>query len=122
MEPLARTPDGISPPSYQPSWEPPSLFPRTDGSVQVWLRDQPESPRGGYWTLNTLGCHSAVAASLSSVLEPEGLIPPKYLLSPKACQGILRRAEKRGKALPPMLDAALRSRSTSAAAPDDLTP
>jgi len=28
-------------------------------------------------------------------------------LSPKACQGILRRAERRGKDLPPMLKAAL---------------
>jgi len=111
MEPSARTPDGISPPSYQPSWEPPSLFPRTDGSVQVWLRDQPESPRGAHWTLNTSGCHSADAVSLSSVLEPEGSIPPKYLLSPKACQGILRRAEKRGKALPPLLEAALKARA-----------
>ena len=31
----------------------------------------------------------------------------KYSLSPKACAGILRRAERRGKALPPMLKTAL---------------
>ena len=33
----------------------------------------------------------------------------RYSLSPRACQGILRRASKRGKPLPPMLEAALRS-------------
>jgi DNA (cytosine-5)-methyltransferase 1 len=33
----------------------------------------------------------------------------RYSLSPKACQGILRRASKRGKPLPPMLEAALRA-------------
>jgi hypothetical protein len=120
MEHSAATPDGISPPSYQPSWEEPSLFPRTDGSVRVWLQDRPESPRGGYWTLNTSGCHSAAAVSLSSVLEGEGSIPPKYYLSPKACQGILRRAEKRGKALPPMLEQALRSRAQDSAPPGPL--
>jgi hypothetical protein len=32
---------------------------------------------------------------------------PKYFLSAKACQGILRRAAKRGKELPPMLKEAL---------------
>ena len=32
---------------------------------------------------------------------------PKYSLSEKACIGILRRAEKRGKALPPILKEAL---------------
>jgi hypothetical protein len=30
-------------------------------------------------------------------------------LSRKACEGILRRAERRGKELPPMLEQALRS-------------
>lgn len=36
-------------------------------------------------------------------------MPQRYYLSPKACAGILRRAEKRGKALPAALAAALRS-------------
>ena len=45
--------------------------------------------------------------SLSDILEPSGNIPQKYYLSPTACQGILRRAESRGKALPPMLKDAL---------------
>lgn len=34
-------------------------------------------------------------------------IPQKYFLSARACQGILRRAENRGKSLPPALMAAL---------------
>jgi hypothetical protein len=45
--------------------------------------------------------------SLSDVLEPTGSVPPRYSLSKKACQGILRRAEKRGKALPQALHEAL---------------
>jgi hypothetical protein len=32
---------------------------------------------------------------------------PKYFLSAKACQGILTRAERRGKQLPPILKEAL---------------
>src|SRR6185312_12693242 len=48
----------------------------------------------------------AVASSLSDVLET-GDLPQRYFLSPKACAGILRRAEKRGKELPPALHAAL---------------
>jgi hypothetical protein len=46
---------------------------------------------------------------LSSILQADA--PPKYSLSPKACQGILRRAEARGKELPPLLKVALLSRA-----------
>ena len=50
--------------------------------------------------------HSGAAVcSLSQVLETE--VARKYFLSPKACAGILRRAEKRGKELPAMLREAL---------------
>lgn len=42
---------------------------------------------------------------LSQILEDSP--HPKYYLSAKACDGILRRAEKRGKELPPMLKTAL---------------
>ena len=48
---------------------------------------------------------------LSQILEENPL--PKYCLSPKACQGILRRAENRGKELPPMLKEALIRQSVS---------
>lgn len=47
----------------------------------------------------------AVESTLSSILEAN--VPDKYSLSAKACEGILRRAERRGKSLPPMLKAAL---------------
>ena len=43
---------------------------------------------------------------LSLILEPSP--PPKYSLSAKACRGILRRAERRGKKLPEILEKALR--------------
>jgi hypothetical protein len=48
----------------------------------------------------------AAVCSLSDVLET-GAVPQRYFLSATACKGILRRAEKRGKALPPSLAAAL---------------
>ena len=34
-------------------------------------------------------------------------MPEKYFLSARACEGIIRRAERRGKELPPMLKEAL---------------
>ena len=46
-----------------------------------------------------------VETTLSEILDLD--VPPKYNLSPKACIGILRRARKRGKDLPPMLKEAL---------------
>ena len=45
--------------------------------------------------------------SLFSILESSAL--EKYFLSPIACKGILRRAERRGKTLPPQLAKALLS-------------
>ena len=45
------------------------------------------------------------ASTLSQILM-EG-VPEKYYLSPKACQGILRRASSRGKTLPTVLQKAL---------------
>ena len=57
-------------------------------------------------TLNTGECPSAAREStLSQILEANA--PEKYYLSPKACAGIIRRAEKRGKTLPDMLREAL---------------
>ena len=67
---------------------------------------------GGCLTLNTSEFHSAaVACSLSDVVETSD-VPLRYCLSPKACAGILRRAEKRGRELPAPLDRALRSVSS----------
>ena len=47
----------------------------------------------------------AVESHLSQILEATP--HPKYSLSAKACQGILNRANRRGKKLPPMLQEAL---------------
>jgi hypothetical protein len=45
--------------------------------------------------------------TLSDVLESN--VSERYFLSKKACAGILRRAEKRGKDLPGVLRAALKA-------------
>ena len=64
---------------------------------------------GGCWTLNTSEWPSAAAVcSLSDTLET-GAVPQRFFLSAKACAGILRRSEKRGKELPPALQLALLS-------------
>lgn len=51
----------------------------------------------------------AVESTLSQILEVNA--PPKYYLSPTACQGILRRADKRGKELPKLLELALKAQA-----------
>jgi hypothetical protein len=62
----------------------------------------------GFLTLNTLEYPNAVEeSSLSDVLEMTGEHLLKYSLSAKAAQGILRRANKRGKVLPDQLQKAL---------------
>lgn len=61
---------------------------------------------GECWTPNTGESPSVVREStLSQILEDNA--PEKYFLSARACEGILRRAEKRGKKLPLMLWEAL---------------
>lgn len=49
------------------------------------------------------------ACFLSDVLEPIGSVPQRYFLSRRACAGILRRAEKKGKKIPAQLKEALTS-------------
>ena len=57
-------------------------------------------------TLSFGECPSVVVESrLSQILEDTP--HPKYSLSAKACAGILNRASRRGKPLPPELEAAL---------------
>jgi hypothetical protein len=63
--------------------------------------------RTEFWTLNGLESPSVVdVCSLSAILEI-GDVPQRYFLSAKACTGILRRAERRGKELPSQLRQAL---------------
>ncbi len=65
-------------------------------------------------TLSSSEFHSgAVASSLPDVLET-GDLPQRYFLSATACRGILRRAEKRGKALPEAMRSALEAVAGSA--------
>ena len=65
-------------------------------------------PLTGFLTLSISEYPSAVVeSSLSDILEETGDVPPQYYLSPKACEGILRRAKRRGKTLPEPLLLAL---------------
>jgi hypothetical protein len=67
-----------------------------------------------FLTLNMPEFHSdATASSLSDILET-GDLPQRYYLSPKACFGILRRAEKQGKKLPDPLRVALQAAAATA--------
>jgi hypothetical protein len=69
-----------------------------------------------FLTLNTsehaashgLSHNGDAVCSLSDILET-GDVPRRFFLTAKACQGILRRAEKRGKELPEALSAALKA-------------
>ena len=48
-----------------------------------------------------------IQVNLSSILELN--VSERYFLSPIACKGILRRADKRGKQLPQQLERALQT-------------
>ena len=79
----------------------------TSGQTQVVCMVPKEQSRGASLTPNISEWpNDAVVCSLSQVLE-QTLIPSQYFLSQKACAGILRRAEKRGKSLPAALQQAL---------------
>ena len=74
---------------------------------------------GELTTHNTGECPNAVVVSrLSQILEETP--HPKYNLTAKACQGILRRAERRGKDLPKLLKAVL-IRQSQGASPQERT-
>ncbi len=62
-------------------------------SGEFWIRSSSEFP------------NAAVESSLLEVLEKTS--NPRYFLSSKACEGILRRANRRGKVLPKALHDAL---------------
>lgn len=86
-----------------PSWQ------SKDGQTQVWFMDHRDGLVGASLMPNTSDWpNDASVCSLSQVLETEP-IPQKYFLSGKACAGILRRAEKRGKTLPDALRLALQA-------------
>ena len=95
---------GRTSPGFCPAMEDETLAPSLEG----W-RTAGMGSDTGCLTLNISEWPSdAAVCSLSDVLEI-GDVPQRYFLSATACQGILRRAEKRGKSLPPSLQAALES-------------
>lgn len=81
-----------------------------DGTLELSSKKWPTGgtvSHGVCLTLNISESPSdAVECSLSGVLETEN-VPARYSLSAKACEGILRRASRRGKSLPPALEKAL---------------
>ena len=82
-----------------------------DGPKPVWSEGDMLISLGSSKTpVNITESHSEEGAcSLCAVFEPR--VHQKYCLSQRACAGILRRANARGKALPPMLKAALEARA-----------
>lgn len=78
-----------------------------DGAFVSFVTSTDSMPQRLYLEkLNTTEAPSKVVEThLSDILEENP--DPKYNLSPKACQGILTRASRRGKKLPEMLEQAL---------------
>lgn len=86
---------------------------RRDERESVWLPISTGSPRHSSYLILDTGekPNTPRPSKLSEILETNP--DPKYNLSAKACQGILRRAESRGKELPEQLRAALERQSVS---------
>lgn len=116
---------GHAPASSMKSCASPKPFSRGGGSLKmfqgclaltadgIWPRSLKDYGNAGLWSATQCWTASisesrnaAAGCSLSAVLQPTVL--PKYSLSPKAAAGILRRSTKRGRTLPPALEAALR--------------
>ena len=77
-----------------------------DGQKQIILWETDGVYRTDYLTYNTGDAPSVgVESTLSSLLETN--VPERYLLSARACQGILARSQRRGKPLPDALMTAL---------------
>lgn len=101
-----RTAAGTSLSSWAPWWAPMSLFPPEDGRARVWQPDRSALALGGSSTLNGSECpNDAAGCSLSLILEAQA--PGRFFLSGRAAAGVLRRARKRGRALPRRLHDAL---------------
>ena len=104
------------------TWSPPwqeelSLFgsDETSDGIRVWLLDDVVPLRGASWIADTSEWPSVddgySRVWLSEILQRIGQ-DERYWLSPKACAGILRRATRRGRALPDSLEAALKTRAS----------
>lgn len=86
-----------------------SIRQRSGGRIPVSALDPKDSLNGPYWMRNGSDWRSGASVCSLSAILVTGPIDPRYFLSPLACQGILRRAEKRGKALPEQLRVALQA-------------
>lgn len=114
---------GLNTESSTTSWEDGalpigSMMPNTgaflrDGSDWLWLPISTDSQRQrSYLTLNCgLKPRIPNPTKLSQILEQN--VDERFTLSPKACQGILNRAAKRGKELPKALLEALTDQAQS---------
>ena len=101
---LSAAPPGLSERMYLASYHPTAAKTSTRSSARLFNSGMASA--GLYWIANTSEWRNGAAVcSLSDILEASP--DPKYSLSAKACSGILRRAEKRGKVLPPLLRDAL---------------
>jgi hypothetical protein len=93
-----------------------STYREMAGKTPVLLSARKGWSNGQLWTRNSCEWNPILApslrddgvSSLSEILET-GQIAHRYFLSAKACAGILRRAEKRGKQLPEALRLALKA-------------
>ncbi len=63
---------------------------------------------GGCVMLNFMEYPNVVEGSLLWQILETGPVGNRFYLSPRACSGILNRAQKRGKTLPPKLEQALK--------------
>ena len=99
--------------SKSPSRKPPlCLCLKRDGlNLDVSTMRWEDGALLGEYTMHSFGEYPREenASLLSQILEDSP--HPKYFLSEKACLGILTRAERRGKELPPELKAALLAQS-----------
>ena len=78
----------------------------SDGQNRTYYWETDGACLTEFLTLNTsASLNDAPESTLSQILLAE--VPQRYYLSPKACQGILRRAAVRGKELPDVLKKAL---------------
>lgn len=94
----AWTGEGLLPPSSE-GWQNAGMVSPTE----CWTLSLSE-----FTGLDGLCLNDDGVCSLSDILET-GDVPPQYYLSARACAGILRRAAKRGKALPILLRQALQA-------------
>lgn len=81
--------------------------PKTAGATRALRWAMTDLPSGGLWMLNTSDWPKDASVCLLSQILEIGRVDPQYYLSQRACQGIIHRAEKRGKTIPSMLKMAL---------------